>query len=109
MFCPVLRYAIFTASAGHLTRPSSPHRNSNNVIIYNGLPLPCLRYDSAIRYHDICISHLIQVSKDPSGDFNEDVLAAATILRFFEQIDGKEHFISFSTSTQILIIHQPQR
>lgn len=88
MFCPVLRYALLTASAGHLTRPYSPYRNSNNVIVYDGIQLLNTRYDAAIACHDICISYLIQVSNDPSGDFNEDVLTAATILRFFEQIDG---------------------
>ncbi|GMG04210.1 unnamed protein product [Aspergillus oryzae] len=43
--------------------------------------------DSAIRYHNICISYLIEISKDPNEDYNEDVLTAATILRFYEQID----------------------
>lgn len=88
MFCPVLRYAILTASAGHLTRPSSPYRNPDNVVVYDGIHLPTLKYSNAISYHDICISYLIQVSNDPSSDFNEDVLTAATILRFFEQLDG---------------------
>jgi len=88
MFCPVLRYAILTASAGHLTRSCSPYRNTKNVIVYDGIHLPDLRYDTAISYHDICISYLIQVSNNPSGDFNEDILTAATILRFFEQLDG---------------------
>lgn len=88
MFCPVLRYAIFTASAGHLTRSCSPYRNPSDVIIYDGNHLPGLQYETAIRYHDICISYLIEVSNDPSGDFNEDILTAATILRFFEQLDG---------------------
>ncbi|ODM21530.1 hypothetical protein SI65_02374 [Aspergillus cristatus] len=88
MFCPVLRYAILTASAGHLTQSCSPYRNANNVIVYDGIHLPDLRYDTAISYHDICISYLIQMSNDPSGDFNENILTAATILRFFEQLDA---------------------
>lgn len=88
MFCPVLRYAIYTASAGHLTRLAACRHDSNNVVIFDGIPLPGITSDSAIRYHDVCISYLIELSHDPKEEYNEDVLAAATILRFYEQIDS---------------------
>lgn len=88
MFCPVLRYALYTASAGHMRQALKCRNNINGTVIFDGIPLPGLSEDSAIRYHNICISYLIEISKDPNEDYNEDVLTAATILRFYEQIDG---------------------
>lgn len=88
MFCPVLRYAVFTASAGHLIRLASCRKGSENLTSDDGVPLH-LNPEAAIRYHDICISHLLEISKDPREEYNEDVLTAATILRFYEQIEGK--------------------
>ncbi|PLB48583.1 hypothetical protein P170DRAFT_493903 [Aspergillus steynii IBT 23096] len=87
MHCPVLRYAVFTASAGHLTRLACCRGQATDEINFNGIPMPALTPDAAIRYHDICISHLIEISRDPAEEYNEDVLTAATILRFYEQID----------------------
>lgn len=88
IFCPVLRYAVYTASAGHLTRLHSCQGHSNGVISFDGIPLPGLGSGSAIRYHSICISLLIEISNDEKEQYNEDVLTAATILRFYEQIEG---------------------
>ncbi|OOF99277.1 hypothetical protein ASPCADRAFT_2700 [Aspergillus carbonarius ITEM 5010] len=87
MFCPVLRYAVFTASAGHLIRLASCRKGSENLTSDDGVPLH-LNPEAAIRYHDICISHLLEISKDPREEYNEDVLTAATILRFYEQIEA---------------------
>ncbi|OJI82503.1 hypothetical protein ASPTUDRAFT_124398 [Aspergillus tubingensis CBS 134.48] len=86
MFCPVLRYAVFTASAGHLTRLASCRRGKE-VNLANGVSLR-LNPEAAIRYHDICISYLLEISNDPREEYNEDVLTAATILRFYEQIEA---------------------
>ena len=86
MFSPVLLYAIYTASARHLTRLS--HRyGSTEVIEFEGIPLPGLDERTAIRYHNVCISYLIAISNDPTQSYNEDALTAATILRFYEQVD----------------------
>ncbi|KAJ5633632.1 hypothetical protein N7528_001474 [Penicillium herquei] len=87
MFCPVLRYALLTASAGHLTRRAAC-RGETSVVTFENIKLPGLTTDTAIRYHDICISYLLELSKDPKEQYNEDVLTAATILRFYEQIDA---------------------
>lgn len=88
LLCPVLRYAVYTASAGHLIRLAYCRGGNGNIVSVDGTRLPNLTPDAAIRYHDICISHLIEISKDPNEEYNEDVLTAATILRFYEQIDG---------------------
>ncbi|GKZ36401.1 hypothetical protein AbraIFM66950_007472 [Aspergillus brasiliensis] len=86
MFCPVLRYAVFTASAGHLTRLASCRRGRETGLA-NGVSLH-LNPEAAIRYHDTCIAHLLEISKDVREEYNEDVLTAATILRFYEQIEA---------------------
>lgn len=90
IFCPVLRYAILTASAGHLARLMACRgKSSIEVIEVSGIKLPGLTMDTAVRYHDICISFLLELSKDPNEQYNEDIITAATILRFYEQIDGE--------------------
>lgn len=61
---------------------------NNAPLEFEGIRLPGISVHTAVRYHDICISHLLELSKDPSEQYNEDVLTAATILRFYEQIDG---------------------
>ncbi|KAJ5090869.1 hypothetical protein N7532_009553 [Penicillium argentinense] len=89
IFCPVLRYAILTASAGHLTRLVACRGNpGNDVVEVSGVRLPGLTMDTAVRYHDTCISYLLELSKDPNEQYNEDIITAATILRFYEQIDA---------------------
>ena len=95
MFCPVLRYAVYTASSGHLARLSCINKAPNNEIMFNGVRLPTLTAETAIRYHDMCISCLLEISKDPNEQYNEDVLTAATILRFYEHIDGTSFLLSY--------------
>ncbi|KAL4864373.1 hypothetical protein BDV12DRAFT_201151 [Aspergillus spectabilis] len=88
VLCPVLRYAVYIASAGHLLRLAVYRNESHGIVSLDGMRLPKLTPDTAIRYHDICIAHLIEISKDPKEEYNEDALTAATILRFYEQADS---------------------
>lgn len=99
MLCPVLRYAGFTASAGHLTRLASCRRGKG-VNLANAVSLR-LSTEAAILYHSICISYLLEKSKDPREEYNEDVLMAATILRFYEQIEGTYHLIPFIAAIRL--------
>lgn len=71
-----------------MTRLASCRGEAAATVEFNGIKLPRLTVDSAVRYHDTCISYLLELSKDPNEQYNEDVLTAATILRFYEQIDG---------------------
>jgi hypothetical protein len=92
MFCPVLRYALFTASAGHTRKALKCRNNINGTATFDGISLLNHSEGSAICYHNICISYLIEISKDPkdpNADYNEDVLTASATLCFYEQIDGK--------------------
>lgn len=83
--CPPLLNAIFTASARHLSRLDkykTPHG-----VQYLGKLLPDLKVEMAIHYHSECIKHLVLLSNDPDHIHDEDLLAAAVILRFYEEVD----------------------
>lgn len=84
----MLLYAICTASARHLTSLWFKER-PNTVVTYDGVLLPDLNEDSAIYYHNACLGLLMGFSNDPTQESAVDVLAATTILRFYEQVDCK--------------------
>ena len=85
--CPALLNAIYTASARHLCRLDK-YRNKLNQIEYLGKQLPGLHFETAVEYHSRCIEHLIALSDDPAAIFDENLLAASVILRFYEEVDG---------------------
>ncbi|KAF5576923.1 major facilitator superfamily transporter [Fusarium pseudocircinatum] len=93
---PLLLNAICTASARFLTRVSSL-QDPDSIIEYAGVRLPDLNMESAIHYHNKCISHLMGVSADPINSCSDDALAAITILRYHEQVDT--HFTGTDNET----------
>ncbi|KAF5966535.1 ARCA-like protein [Fusarium bulbicola] len=93
---PLLLNAICTASARFLTRVSSL-QDPDSIIEYAGVKLPNLNMESAIHYHNKCISHLMGVSADPINSCSDDALAAITILRYHEQVDT--HFTGTDNET----------
>jgi len=95
MRCPLLMFAICTASARHLTRVVS-REDPNQPFEFNGIPLPNLEEDSAIYYHNTCISYLLNLSNYPEQAYIEDTLTAATALRYYEQIDSKPFVYKFT-------------
>ncbi|KAJ5115853.1 hypothetical protein N7456_000201 [Penicillium angulare] len=84
--CPVLFYAICTASAGHLVRTFSKQW-PNKTPIFDEVPLVDLTEKTVVEYHNACVSLFIAMSNDPSASYDENALSAATILRFYEQLD----------------------
>ena len=84
--CPPLLNAIFTASARHLTRLQKYKQHIG--VQWNDYYLPDLTTESAIQYHNDCISNLIESSNDPEQMHNENLLAAASILRWHEEVDA---------------------
>ncbi|KAK7442823.1 hypothetical protein Landi51_09371 [Colletotrichum acutatum] len=94
MHNPLLMNAICTASARFLTQIWSK-KPSNQVIEFNGIPLPDLDKESAIHYHSKSISYLMDTSTDPANPCTDDALTAITILRYHEQVDthltGTDH------------------
>jgi hypothetical protein len=92
--CAPLCNAIFTASARHLTRlPKYKVQTTidgveREVVAYAGNVLSDLKIETAIQYHNESIKDLIRLSMDPDQVDNEDLLAAAIILRFYEEVDA---------------------
>ncbi|KAL3483917.1 hypothetical protein BJX62DRAFT_248921 [Aspergillus germanicus] len=86
MTSPVLFYAICTASAGHLVRRFSKQW-PNRTPIFDNITLTDLTEESVAEYHNSCISLFISLSNDPASNYDENIFAAATILRFYEQLD----------------------
>lgn len=84
--CPALLNAIFTASARHLCRLEQYRKNG--VVEYNGKRLPNLHMETAVEYHSKCIEHLVSVSDDIEALYDENLLVASIILRFYEEVDG---------------------
>lgn len=84
--CPPLLNAIFTASARHLTRLQKYKQHVG--VQWNEYYLPDLTTEAAIHYHNDCISNLIESSNDPEQMHNENLLAAASILRWHEEVDA---------------------
>lgn len=106
--CPTLLSAIYTASARHLCRLAQYRKDG--VVEYLGKRLPDLRIETAVRdsqyvdksmkkgnshvqveYHSECINHLVALSNDPEAVYDENLLAASVILRFYEEVDGNEY------------------
>lgn len=84
---PPLLNAIFTTSARHLVHMSK-YRTADGVIKYEGIRLPNLTTKTAIEYHNACIAYLIELSNDPEHVQDESLLAAAIVLRYYEELDS---------------------
>lgn len=84
--CPALLNAIYTASARYLSRLER-YRN-NGMVEYNGNPLPNLNMETAAEYHSKCTEHLVSVSDNLDVLYDENLLVASVILRFYEEIDA---------------------
>lgn len=93
MHSPVLLYAICTAAARHLTSLWSRQHPEVPIIYSSGTCLSDLTVESAIHYHNVCLSLLMDFTNIPTSEANAeeraDALAATTILRFYEQLDSK--------------------
>ncbi|EXJ89605.1 hypothetical protein A1O3_02672 [Capronia epimyces CBS 606.96] len=87
--CPSLRNAVLAASARHLTRTQQNAEGGlDNVYYYQGRLVTDLNEETALRYHTECIQDLLHRSLDPQQTRDENLLAAAIILRFYEEIDA---------------------
>ncbi|KAL4819580.1 hypothetical protein BDW67DRAFT_181916 [Aspergillus spinulosporus] len=84
--CPPLMNAILAASARHLTRVPK-YRTPTGAVQYKGRILHDLTEETALHYHNQCIHGLLELSGTAEQTRNEDLLAAAIILRFYEEVD----------------------
>lgn len=84
--CPPLLNAIFTAASKHLASIQK-FKETDGVVKYEGIRLPRLTGDTSLNYHNACIAYLRKLSEDPEQVQDEALLAAAVILRYFEELD----------------------
>ncbi|KAJ5775890.1 uncharacterized protein N7511_000901 [Penicillium nucicola] len=83
--CPPLLNAICTVAARHLSRIKKYY--VGNHVVYGGKSLPSLTSATAIEYHNRCISYFVSLSDHSRESQDENLLAAAVILRFYEEVD----------------------
>jgi hypothetical protein len=48
-----------------------------------------LTSETALYYQDLCLNELVRVKDDEKHIYDENLLAAAIILRFYEEVDGE--------------------
>lgn len=58
-------------------------------IHYEGKVLPNLTPETAIHYHNECIAYFVSLSDHSREAQDENLLAAAVILRFYEEVDSE--------------------
>ncbi|GFF81050.1 hypothetical protein IFM61392_04519 [Aspergillus lentulus] len=83
--CPTLRYAIFAVSARHLCR--LPQYRTRRGILYGGQLLPHLQTSSAVEYMLKCIHGLAEFPNIQDPTHQENIMAAAVILRQYEEME----------------------
>ncbi|KAH7417794.1 hypothetical protein BKA64DRAFT_612527 [Cadophora sp. MPI-SDFR-AT-0126] len=96
--CPALLNAIYTASARHLCRIDQYKKQDS--VEYLEKCLADLHIDTAVEYHSRCIQHLVSVSDDPDAVYDENLLAASIILRFYEELDAPLNGGDWETALQ---------
>ncbi|KAJ5085066.1 hypothetical protein N7532_009837 [Penicillium argentinense] len=110
--CPTLRYALFAVSSRHLCR--LPRYKTRHGIIYQGQLLPHLTDSSAVEYMLKCIPGLAEFPSIQDPTHQENIMAAAIILRQYEEMDEEsnegrvdaEHYderVNFLAVTQKII------
>ncbi|KAL2404475.1 hypothetical protein ABEF93_005056 [Exophiala dermatitidis] len=87
-YCPPLRNAMLAASARHLCLVQRAQAGPEGVYYYQGRAVADLNEETALRYHSECIQDLLKQSLEPHQTRDENLLAAAIILRFYEEIDA---------------------
>jgi len=87
-FCSILKYSILATSAAHLILLSACRGEVGGAQL-SGIKLPCLSMDTAFQYYHICVSYIQGLVNRPKKPYNDDIIAAITILRLYEQLGGK--------------------
>ncbi|KAL2818001.1 hypothetical protein BDW59DRAFT_152342, partial [Aspergillus cavernicola] len=106
--CLTLRNAIFAVSSRHLSR--LPQYKTPQGIIYHGQFLPNLDTSSAVEYMLKCIPGLLSFQIDQEPQRQDDLMAAAIILRQYEEMEEEEELeerieqrVNFLAITQTII------
>lgn len=66
---------------------------------YGGKCLPRLTPETALEYHNRCISYFVSLSGHSQEAGDENLLAAAVVLRFYEEVDRQYHPLTICVPT----------
>ncbi|KAH8812393.1 hypothetical protein F5884DRAFT_750703 [Xylogone sp. PMI_703] len=102
--CPALLNAMYTASARHLCRLEQ-YRKGNEVE-YLGKRLPNLKIETAVEDHSRCIECLMEMSNNEEAVYDENLLAASILLRFYDEVDeplGEGNWETGLKGTQVFL------
>lgn len=83
--CPPLLYAIFATASCHLNR--NPRYKTRHGIVYQGQRMSNLGSSLTVEYVLKCIADLSQLQSDCLVEDQENMIAAAVILRQYEELD----------------------
>lgn len=84
--CQPLFNAVLSASARHFT--TLPDYKQKEKILKLGLQQDLIISEAAVLdYHSRCIAHLRFLANEPDAIMDENLLAAAVVLRFYEELD----------------------
>jgi hypothetical protein len=87
-FCSPLFNAVLSASARHFT--TLPDYRQKEKTVKLGLHEDLIISEAAVLdYHNRSIAHLRLLADEPDAIMDENLLAAAVVLRFYEELDGK--------------------
>ncbi|KAI9935097.1 hypothetical protein MW887_000718 [Aspergillus wentii] len=105
--CLALRNAIFAVASCHLSR--LPYYTTPHGIVYHGQQLPDLKSSTAVEYMLNCIPDLIKFPEIQDPNDQESLMAAAIILRQYEEMEeeiDESHMhqrVNFLAITQTII------
>ncbi|KAF7597359.1 hypothetical protein BBP40_006300 [Aspergillus hancockii] len=96
--CAPLRNAIFAVASRHLCR--LPQYRTPSGPKYQGELLPNLSTSTAVEYMLKCIPALIDFHKSRDREYHENIMAAAVILRQYEEIEDEGEEIDSSSGVR---------
>ncbi|KAE8150391.1 hypothetical protein BDV25DRAFT_154504 [Aspergillus avenaceus] len=95
--CAPLRNAIFAVSSCHIIR--LPQYRTPRGLMYQGQALVDLTNSTPVEYMLKCIPALVDFHKIHDREYQENIMAAAVILRQYEEIEEEEE-VDSSTGTR---------
>lgn len=84
--CPPLFNAVLSVAARHFTTLPDDRQKEKTVKL--GLQQDLIISEAAVLdYYSRCIAHLRFLANEPDAIMDENLLAAAVVLRFYEELD----------------------
>lgn len=84
--CPLLLNAILLSAVITISR-SDKYRTEDGRCQYRGVPFSRINRSRLLELHNVCISDLIEIGRDPAFVQDDNILAAVVHLRYHEEMD----------------------